>query len=236
MSLLKPQNNWTPVPNTWLKDTRLSAKGLGILCKLNSLPPNWEFSVRGLAAIMKDGRESIQSGIEEVESLGYLTRQDQPRTEDGRYRGGAWVLHETPTAEKPTAENQAAEKPAQYNNERTKELNTINAAVESTTPPSVSTPTMPIVRVDKMGYGTNGKWKRLRTVYTTEEQADIIEAASEADYLEFKYWPSPPLVGKEDKAKTMGGVKKTCLKIFYPEPEDEPEDTEPTNGKENVWA
>ena len=61
MALIKPQNKWTAMPNTWLTDKRLSLKTLGLLVKLNSLPDGWEFSIGGLAAIMRT--ERIRSAL-----------------------------------------------------------------------------------------------------------------------------------------------------------------------------
>ena len=38
-----------------LQDTRLSLKVIGLFSIILSLPPEWKFSVAGLAAITKDG-------------------------------------------------------------------------------------------------------------------------------------------------------------------------------------
>lgn len=224
MGLIKLVNNWTQVPNTWLKDKNLSYKGLGILCKLQSLPDDWEFSVKGMAAIMNDGVDSVRSGIKELEELGYLTREDRKRDDEGHFKGGDWVLHERPfDGKKPMSENTIQGFPTQYKNERTQELNN--------TPMGGGNPM--VVRVEKWDFDSKGNWKRKRTIYTTVDEADKIEEAEKDEYVSFGFWPSPPLVGQMDKMKTMS-EKKTKLKTEYP---DEPEKVEKKMGGylEGIW-
>ena len=42
-----------------LRDTRLSLKAIGLFSIILSLPPEWDFSIAGLAAITKDGIAKI---------------------------------------------------------------------------------------------------------------------------------------------------------------------------------
>lgn len=213
MGLIKPQNYWEQIPKSWLRDSRLGFKELGILCKLQSLPTSWEFSIQGLAAIMKDGTDSIRSGIHNLEELGYLTRQGQKRDDEGQFSGGDWVLHEVPfDKEEPMRENKTSESRPQIEKERNQELKKDPMLAEK---PSV-------VRVEKWDFDSKGTWKRKRTVYTTVDEADKIEEAEKDEYVSFGFWPSPTLVGHQDKMKTMS-EKKTKLKTEYPEPEEKPE-------------
>lgn len=211
MALIKPQNNWTAMPNTWLTDRRLSLKTLGLLVKLNSLPNGWEFSIGGLAAITQDGKDSVRSAVHEAEELGYLTRQGQIKGDDGKFHGGDWVLHE-----EPMSENTLSVSPTQYNNEQKEELTNTLSEDDETDKEEVE-----VVRVERWGFDSKKNWKRIRTVYTTVEEAESIESASESDYPDLTFWPSPTMVGKQDKAKVMRGFKKTCFKLYYPEPKEE---------------
>ena len=56
-------------------DLRLSNRGRGLLGTVLSLPPNWSYSVRGLASICYDGEDSIRTTLKELERLGYLVRK-----------------------------------------------------------------------------------------------------------------------------------------------------------------
>ncbi len=92
--------HFTIVESVATSDTNLSLKALGLLCKMLSLPDGWEFSEKGLAAIMpKDGITAIRSGLKELEQAGYLHRS-QVR-EGGRFREWEWEVSNTPTAVSP---------------------------------------------------------------------------------------------------------------------------------------
>lgn len=115
------------VLNNWIfRDENLSAKSLGILAKMLSLPDNWEFSETGLCSIFKkDGRDSIRSGLKELEENGYLVRS-RVRDESGKLTSVEWTVSDQPMLGKPMLENPMLENPmlenrTQYN---TKEYNT----------------------------------------------------------------------------------------------------------------
>lgn len=228
--LIKPKSYWEQIPKEWLRDSRLSFKALGILCKLQSLPSSWDFSIRGLAAIMKDGTESIRSGVNELEELGYLTRRGQKRGADGTMSGGDWIVHRIPfdkedecdsnsTERKdtnPMSENTTSGKATQIEKERRRELKTAPMGGGSQS----------AVKVEKWDFDSKGNWKRKRTVYTTVDEADKIEEAGKDEYIQFGFWPSPVQVGQLDKMKNMN-EKKTKLKVEYPEEEKSEEKWSP---------
>ena len=49
------------MPNHHLRDENLSLKACGLLSKMLSLPPNWDYSFNGLVKINKEGRENVKS-------------------------------------------------------------------------------------------------------------------------------------------------------------------------------
>ena len=125
------KGKYTVLNNGIFRDENLSAKSLGILAKMLSLPDNWEFSETGLCSIFKkDGRSSIRSGLKELEENGYLVRS-RVRDENGKLTSAEWTVSdhpmlENPMLEKPMFENPMLENPmlenrTQYN---TKEYNT----------------------------------------------------------------------------------------------------------------
>ena len=98
--IYKIENNFTSVCNTWLKDPKLSAKAKGILCFMQSVSDDWEYSINGLATQFNDGVESIRSGVKELVDAGYVTWQ-RHRDENGRVRGNDVFLHERPINKTP---------------------------------------------------------------------------------------------------------------------------------------
>lgn len=86
---------YTIVPQDLLRDSNLSARDLGLLVKLLSLPPTWRFSVAGLTTLFRDGRRSLSSALEDLERLGYL-RRSQRFAADGRYDGYEYDVYDTP--------------------------------------------------------------------------------------------------------------------------------------------
>ena len=125
------RGKYTVLNNGIFRDENLSAKSLGILAKMLSLPDNWEFSVTGLCSIFKkDGIDSIRNGLKELEQNGYLVRS-RVRDESGKLTSAEWTVSdkpmlgnpmlENPMLENPMLENPMLENRTQYN---TKEYNT----------------------------------------------------------------------------------------------------------------
>ena len=87
--------NYTVMSNYHLRDPTLSCKACGLLSKMLSLPENWDYTTRGLAAICKDGVGSIGSALKELEAAGYLVRR-QLRDDHGRMGSIEYTIYETP--------------------------------------------------------------------------------------------------------------------------------------------
>lgn len=131
MAILRKQQRaqYTVIDNTIFRDTELSNKALGMLCRMLSLPDGWEFSVMGLSALSNDGKSAVMSQLDELEELGYLVRT-QVR-DGGKIAGVEYIVSETRMSEKPYADfqhtgNQHTENPTQSNTNisNTKESNT----------------------------------------------------------------------------------------------------------------
>ena len=85
---------FTVLPNGILRESRLGLKTKGLFAILASLPPDWEYSVSGLATVCGVGRDSIRSSLKELEAAGYLER-GQAHGDSGRFGGNVYILHET---------------------------------------------------------------------------------------------------------------------------------------------
>ncbi len=92
---IEKTKNYTVMSNCHLRDKRLSLKAVGLLSVMLSLPEDWDYTTRGLAAICKDGVDAIGAALRELEGCGYLTRR-RIRDSKGRMRDTEYVIYESP--------------------------------------------------------------------------------------------------------------------------------------------
>ena len=67
---VEKNRNYTVMSNVHLKDSGISLKAKGLLSVILSLPEDWNYTTRGLAAICKEGVDSIGAALRELESAG----------------------------------------------------------------------------------------------------------------------------------------------------------------------
>jgi len=89
-------SEFTQIPNKMLRSPELSAKAKGILCLLLSNKKGWCSYVKVIEQMMTDGRESIQSGLSELEEIGYLIRLHYREKNTKKYRGVMWCYTDNP--------------------------------------------------------------------------------------------------------------------------------------------
>ena len=92
---VEKNRNYTVMSNYHLKDKNLSLKSKGLLSVILSLPDEWNYTTRGLAAISKEGVDSIGTALKELETVGYLTR-NKLRDEKGRITDTEYIIYECP--------------------------------------------------------------------------------------------------------------------------------------------
>jgi len=88
--------NYTIVDNAFINDKELSWKSKGILLYLFSRPENWQVMVADLINKAADGEKALRSGLQELETLGYLSRFTQ-RDEKGKFVKTVYEVFENPT-------------------------------------------------------------------------------------------------------------------------------------------
>ena len=84
--VLKKTRDYTVMSNHHLKDRTLTLKSKGLLSMILSLPDEWNYTTRGLAAICREGVDSIGAALKELETHGYI-RRTQLRDEKGKDHG-----------------------------------------------------------------------------------------------------------------------------------------------------
>ena len=128
---VEKNHNYTVMANYHLKDIRLSLKAKGLMSVMLSLPDDWDYTLRGLACICKEGVDAIREAIRELERAGYILRSRE-RNEKGQMKNTEYVIYEepqepqtqddadeedyapilgSPTLEKPTLENPTLDHP-----------------------------------------------------------------------------------------------------------------------------
>ena len=61
--------DYTVMANHHLRNTELSLKAKGLLSLMLSLPENWDYTTKGLSKICKDGIDSINATVKELEAM-----------------------------------------------------------------------------------------------------------------------------------------------------------------------
>lgn len=122
----KRNSNYTTISNVFLRDIRLSCKAKGILAVIMGLPDDWDFSIRGILSITKEGRDAVYSAIKELKDYGYCEVSEQ-KDNNGKFKGYSYCFSDEallqPLPEKPYTENPLPEKPPQLNTYIIKDLN-----------------------------------------------------------------------------------------------------------------
>jgi len=132
---IEKTKNYTVMSNHHLKDKSLTLKSKGLLSMILSLPEEWNYTTRGLAAICKEGVDSIGASLRELETAGYLQR-NQLRDGKGRITDTEYIIFEFPQTKPDTAspytENPYMDKPATVLpcTENTAQLNTNESSIK----------------------------------------------------------------------------------------------------------
>lgn len=118
--------NYTVLSNYHFKEKKMSLKSKGLLSLMLSLPDTWNYSVSGLAALSKDGKDSVMSALAELEDFGYLKRT-RLTNDKGQFAGVQYDIFEQPQPKEPIAANpiQEKEKAENPSAENSEQLNTI---------------------------------------------------------------------------------------------------------------
>lgn len=130
--------NYTVISNYHLKEKGMSLKAKGLLSIMLSLPEDWDYSIVGLAKLSADGKDSVMSGLKELEKFGYLVRS-QIVDEKGRFVQTAYNIYEKPHQFSPYAENPDAGFPNPGN------------------PPQLNTNILSTKKIKKVSKGENEK-------------------------------------------------------------------------------
>ena len=174
---IEKTRDYTVMSNHHLRDMSLSLKAKGLLSLMLSLPENWDYTMKGLARICKDGIDSISGGIRELEEHGYLIRE-RVRGANGQLGSIEYTILEqskepTPAQEKPIRENPVQanptlvtpvqEEPAQLNKDKSSNdpSRTNLSSTEISNPIQSNSPTPVGTRMGTDGMGARESYREL---------------------------------------------------------------------------
>lgn len=109
MSVIRVNNTkvFTVMSNYHFQDKEISLKAKGLLGLMLSLPSNWDYSVNGLVAIVKENKAAVQTALKELEEHKYLKRT-RVQDETGRF-DYVYDIYEKPYDKFPRTENRCTE-------------------------------------------------------------------------------------------------------------------------------
>ncbi|MEV2256502.1 hypothetical protein AB0I94_39200 [Streptomyces sp. NPDC050147] len=88
-------DRFTQIANALFRDKRISFKAKGIFGLISTHRDGWRITVAALARCGPDGRSAVGSGLEELETYGYLTRERE-RREDGTFGEVIYAITDAP--------------------------------------------------------------------------------------------------------------------------------------------
>ena len=123
MAKIKKQyeKHYTVTDNQLIEDDRLSWKARGIFTYLWAQSDDWDFYEVEVTKHAPDGRDSLRTGLKELEKFGYLKRTI--KRDKGRFNKYDWILSDTPMLDFPNSEKPNSENPTLTS---TKETSTNN--------------------------------------------------------------------------------------------------------------
>ena len=96
----KKTSKYTTISNVFLRDKNLSLKAKGFLTIIMALPDDWDFSIKGICSVLKEGKTAIYGVIQELKENHYC-KTTPNRNEKGLILGLDYVFYEEPYDEEP---------------------------------------------------------------------------------------------------------------------------------------
>ena len=180
--------DYTVMSNHHLRNEKLSLKAKGLLSMMLSLPENWNYTTRGLAAICKEGVDAIGGALRELETAGYIVRH-QLRDRQGRISDTEYVIYEQPQPKKPDTPSPDTDAPDTENpymdkpdTEKPAELNIEKSNTQKSITHGSSTDSIPF-REKTADKPPERKGRDAMSVTEIESYRELILENIEYDYL-----------------------------------------------------
>ena len=184
--------DYTVMSNHHLRNGKLSLKAKGLLSMMLSLPEDWNYTTRGLAAICKEGVDAIGGALRELETAGYIVRH-QLRDRQGRISDTEYVIYEQPQPKNPDTPQPDTASPDTENpdmvkpdTEKPAELNIEKSNTEKSITYGSSTDSIPF-RETAAARPPERKGRDAMSVTEIENYRELIQENIEYDCLKQRY-------------------------------------------------
>ena len=127
-------SKYTTISNVFLRDKNLSLKAKGFLTVVMALPDDWDFSIKGICSILKEGKSSIYGVVQELKENRYC-KTTAYRDEKGLILGLDYTFYEEPYEEEQNKEEPQQDNPHSENRDMDNmpQLNTKDEKVNNRT-------------------------------------------------------------------------------------------------------
>ena len=173
----KKTSKYTTISNVFLRDKNLSLKAKGFLTVIMALPDDWDFSIKGICSVLKEGKTSVYSAVQELKENRYC-KTTPSRDEKGLIIGLDYVFYEEPYEEEPNKEEPQQDNPHSEN----RDMDNMPQLNTKDTKESNRTKDLPKERIDKSIPKKKAKFDVYADLsYVDAEYADIWK-----EWLEYK--------------------------------------------------
>ena len=113
IKIKKKLNKFTIVPNEVLQSKIISLQAKGLLSQCLSFPDDWNYSINGLVAVVKEGKTAIMNTLKELEHHGYIKR-NKLHDDKGRFTGIEYIISDVPFSENKNMDRSQQNQPYAY--------------------------------------------------------------------------------------------------------------------------
>jgi hypothetical protein len=173
---VEKNQNYTIMSNWHLRDKELSLKAKGLMSYMLSLPPEWDFSVVGLASCLAESKNTIGKILNELIDKGYMERKQERQGK--LFSGYSYILHEISCRKSWDTKTQYPKNEAQIN---TKEINTKEINIGGKAPRGTKKDFVPPTLEDIRAY-ISEKIESGKTEYRNVDVNTFFDYYNEADW------------------------------------------------------
>lgn len=103
-------SKYTTISNGFLRDKNLSLKAKGFLTVVMALPNDWDFSIKGICSVLKEGKTAVYGVVQELKENRYC-KTTPSRDEKGLILGLDYMFYEEPYDEETNKEEPQQDNP-----------------------------------------------------------------------------------------------------------------------------